>query len=162
MPLSIATATPWLEAGKDALRPSILAELQKSKRFELVLVTPEQLELWTGRKEWKADDALPEDFFQRLYRNAGNDAVLFCQLTGYHPYPPLEIGWKFTLVANTSPWKSIPGGEEKSEILREKGGFCGPRTKFSMLACQPLPTARSPTWPIMAEIKRLWPIPPAC
>ena len=41
---------------------------------------------------------MPPDFFGSLQRVYGCDAVLFCELTTYHAYPPLLIGWRMKLV----------------------------------------------------------------
>jgi len=123
LPLTVLVSTPWLEAGEETLYPVILTELQKARRFEVVTVTPEQLEQWTGRKAWKAGEALPEDFFQKIYRGAGTDAVLFSQLTHCQPYPPLELGWRFNLVANTSPTREVFPGPVAPDFLREHGGI---------------------------------------
>jgi hypothetical protein len=36
-------------------------ELGKTKKFELVAVTSEQMRIWTGRPAWRAEETLPAD-----------------------------------------------------------------------------------------------------
>ena len=61
------------------------AELEKTKRFDLVIISPEQLRQSTGQTAWRDEDALPPDFFNRLREACGCDAVFFTQLTRYYP-----------------------------------------------------------------------------
>jgi hypothetical protein len=98
LPLAATSATADLQAGIDTLEPLVYAELQKSKRFEVVLVTPMQMKQWTGQNLWRTDEQLPPDLLQRLSEATGCDAVLFCQLTRFQPYQPLAVGWKFSLI----------------------------------------------------------------
>ena len=48
------------------LEPLVYAELEKSKRFEVILVTRQQMKQWTGQKLWRTDEQLPPDFFERI------------------------------------------------------------------------------------------------
>ncbi len=98
LPLSAPPGTAWLESGVETLQPVVLTELAKTKRFDLVPVAPAQLADWTGQLVWTPDEPLPADFLKHLRAITGCDAILFCQLTRYHPYQPVAIGWKFTLV----------------------------------------------------------------
>lgn len=98
LPLTTTTSTALLAAGAEGLTTILQAELEKSGRFELALVTAEQLREWTGQTSWRADEQLPLNFLDRLREGTGCDAVLFCQLIRYQPYEPLAIGWKFSLV----------------------------------------------------------------
>jgi hypothetical protein len=52
----------------------------------------------TGRAAWSAQDVLPSDFLARLHTATGCDAVLFCRLSQYRPYPPMAVGWDLKLV----------------------------------------------------------------
>jgi hypothetical protein len=101
LPLTTSLPTESLLAGVDLLQPLVRAELEKTKRFELLIVSAEQLRQWTGHGSWKVDDQLPADFFDRLHDAGGCDAVFFTELTRYQAYPPLAVGWKLTLVQNT-------------------------------------------------------------
>jgi hypothetical protein len=76
----------------------LLEELIRTKKFEVVSVSPEILRRHTGRADWTGAEILPADFFSQLQREYGCDAVLFCQLTKFHAYAPLTIGWRMKLV----------------------------------------------------------------
>ena len=98
--LPIATTLPSqsLQAGIDMLQPLVYAELDKTKRFDLLIVSGKQMRELTGRAAWKSDDQLPADFFEKLREATDCDAVFFSELTRYQAYPPLAIGWKLALV----------------------------------------------------------------
>jgi hypothetical protein len=96
------------EAGVEALEPVLVSELEKTKRFEVVTVSHEQLRQWTGQSSWRADEALPHDFFDKLQKATGSDAVMFGQITRYQPYPPLVVGWKLNLAAKLAPDNAQP------------------------------------------------------
>lgn len=98
LPILIAGQDAVLENGRDALQPLYHSELIRAARFETVAVSPEQCRQWTGRSTWSGQETLPRDFFERLREMTGCDAVLFCQLTRYRPYPPVAIGWRMQLV----------------------------------------------------------------
>ena len=115
LPLTTTSSTPYLEAGVEALEPLVYSELEKTKRFEVIPVTPDQLKQWTGQTGWRTDEALPQDIFKKLAEATGCDAVLFCQLTRYQPYQPLAVGWKFSLVENIAD-ATAPSGM-KAQIL---------------------------------------------
>jgi hypothetical protein len=85
-------------AGADALDPVFVSELRKRKVFEVVSVSAERLRELTGEGAWSADQNLPADFFERLRRATGCDAVVFVNLTSFQAYPPLQVGWKVRLV----------------------------------------------------------------
>ncbi len=101
LPVTASVSSESVLAGIDLLQPLLHAELDKTKRFELLVVSAQQLREWTGRSDWKADEQLPADFFARLHEAADCDAVFFSQLTRYQAYPPLAVGWKLTLVQST-------------------------------------------------------------
>jgi hypothetical protein len=87
-----------LASGREALSPTLLAELTKAKRFEVVSVSRDELQHLSGQPELTADETLPANFLNTLQKKYGCDAVLFPELTDYHAYPPLAIGWRLTLV----------------------------------------------------------------
>jgi len=99
LPMTVLQSTEAFQAGVDSLQPLLGTELDKTKRFELIAVTPEELHRWTGQRIWRADEQLPPEFFDRLREETGCQAVLFDQLTRFQPYQPIEVGWKLTLVA---------------------------------------------------------------
>lgn len=86
-----------LVAGVDSLTAVITEELGKTKKFELVFVTPEQLRAWTGRSSWQAEETLPARLLENLHDQLDCDAVLFSRLTQYRAYPPLAVGFSFKL-----------------------------------------------------------------
>ena len=98
LPLAANPDQPETQAGQEALTPVLQSELLKTQRFEVVLLSPDQLQLWTGRLAWSTDQKLPPDFFKVLHEEAGVDAVLFGRLTIFRPYPPVAVGWRLTLV----------------------------------------------------------------
>jgi hypothetical protein len=100
LPMAPLLPTETFQAGVDSLQPLLRAELEKTKRFDVIVVTPEQLRRWTGQGVWKVEDQLPPDFFDRLQEETGCHAVFFNQLTRYQPYQPVAVGWKLTLVFN--------------------------------------------------------------
>jgi hypothetical protein len=100
LPMTTLQPTEAFQAGVDSLQPLLHAELEKAKRFEMIVVTPEQLQNWTGQRVWRADEQLPPDFFDRIREETGCQGVFFDQLTRYQPYQPVAVGWKMTLVYN--------------------------------------------------------------
>ncbi len=119
LPLTVTIATgsgDFLEAGVETLEPLLYAELEKSKRFEVIPVTQQQMKQWTGQFGWRADEQLPPDLLKRLSELTGCDAVLFCQLTRYQPYQPLAVGWKFSLVETHNAGATTPN-DFKARIL---------------------------------------------
>ena len=99
LPMMIAGQDAVLENGRDALQPIYHGELFRAARFEVIPVSTEQCRQWTGRGTWSGQETLPRDFFERLREMTGCDAVLFCQLTRYRPYPPVAVGWRAQLVS---------------------------------------------------------------
>ncbi len=100
LPMASQLPTETFLAGVESLQPLLQAELEKTKLFDVVVVTTEQMRRWTGQGVWKAEDQLPPDFFDRLQEETGCQAVFFNQLTRYQPYQPVAVGWKLTLVFN--------------------------------------------------------------
>jgi hypothetical protein len=98
LPITTVSSTEALVAGAQLMQPLVGAELEKTKRFDLVTVTSDQLRLWTGQSTWRDDEELPPNFFARLREQCGCDGVFFVQLNRYYPYSPVAIGWKLTLV----------------------------------------------------------------
>jgi hypothetical protein len=89
---------PSADQGRDALQPVLLSEIAKTTAFEMVAVDPGQLRAVTGRDTWSAQEVLPSDFLTRLQAATGCDAVLFCRLKQFRPYPPMAVGWDLRLV----------------------------------------------------------------
>lgn len=103
LPLGTLTHEPSMEFGRNALWPLLLGELGRSKLFELVIVSGDELRSLTGRDEWVPDDRLPSNLFEKLQGKLAVDAILFSQLTAYRPYEPVAIGWRLKLVDVNEP-----------------------------------------------------------
>ena len=103
LPLTAAGESTELEFGRASLEPVLFAELGRVNQFELVPITPEQLQRWTGRSSWTGEEKLPRDFFEKLRAAAGIDGVLLCRLTQYRAYEPLAIGWRIKLLDARNP-----------------------------------------------------------
>jgi hypothetical protein len=98
LPLMANERDSTLSDAREALEPLLMAELLKTKRFEVVSLKPAECRTATGRSGWTGEEALPANFFSALKQGAECDAVLFCQLTTFKGYAPLAIGWRMKLV----------------------------------------------------------------
>lgn len=98
LPLAANANAGDLPEGCDALTPVLWEQLVKSKKFEVVTVAADHLRSRTGRAAWTGTESLPADFLPYLRREYGCDAVLFSELTAYHGYAPMVIGWRLKLV----------------------------------------------------------------
>lgn len=98
LPIAPHGANNTIASGAEDLAAVLETELRKCAMFEVVSVSERQLQAWTGRGAWRADEALPQNFFARLRSETGCDAVLFPALTTFRPYPPLAIGLNLRLV----------------------------------------------------------------
>ena len=98
LPLAAAGQGADLPEGCDVLNSILQDELVKTKKFEVVAVSPEVLRHRTGHPAWTGAETLPPDFFGSLRRVYGCDAVLFAELTTFHAYAPLVVGWRLKLV----------------------------------------------------------------
>jgi hypothetical protein len=97
LPLAAETAGRDLPEGCVALTPVLMEQLIKTRKFEVVAVEASALRHATGQINWTGKEMLPPDFFAFLRREYGCDAVLFAELTTYHAYAPLAIGWRLKL-----------------------------------------------------------------
>jgi len=112
LPLACDGRRTDLAAGRDSLGPVLTAELVKAKKFEVVEVSSDELSRLTGRADWTGEEILPAGFLDSLKKEYGCDAVLFCQLTEFHAYPPLAVGWRLRLVAVRGQ-KTLWAGDEQ-------------------------------------------------
>ncbi|RRJ97217.1 hypothetical protein Ga0100231_020300 [Opitutaceae bacterium TAV4] len=79
--------------------PIWLAALQHTQRAEFVPVSRDQIAyLAQGRRSVDSTSVLPAVFFEKILSITGADAVIFCDLTGVTPYPPLAIGLRAKLI----------------------------------------------------------------
>jgi hypothetical protein len=122
LPVACEEAGPVSPDSCEALGPVLLDELTRTKKFEVVSVSPEILRRRTGRADWTGAETLPADFFGVLQRQYGCDAVLFCELTTFRAYAPLTIGWRLKMVdAHTR--QIIWAADEVVEASRRTGNF---------------------------------------
>ena len=98
LPLACDAKRADLAAGREELQSVLVAELIKTKKFEVVEISPEEMERLTGQPGWTGAEILPADFLDALNKACGCDAVMFCELTEFRPYPPLAVGWRLKLV----------------------------------------------------------------
>ena len=98
LPFSTELADWQAQNGRMELEPVLLRELGKLNRFELTLVTPQQLQLWTGRASWLPGEALPQGLLDRLRKDLACDAALFTHLQHYQAYRPIVLGWNMKLL----------------------------------------------------------------
>lgn len=98
LPLAHEDSQAELSGGCEMLYPVLQSELVKTKRFEVIPASPETIQGLTGQSSWTGTEILPADFFGSMQRVYGCDAVLFCELSAFHAYPPLMIGWRMKLV----------------------------------------------------------------
>lgn len=98
LPATCDAAQSDVQSGRDVLNAVIAEEFGKTKKFEIVTVSPEQLRAWTGRSNWRAEETLPANLLKLLRTELACDAVLFSRLTQYRAYPPLAVGFSFKLI----------------------------------------------------------------
>jgi hypothetical protein len=100
--LPLAVPHQELQAGRETLEPVIPEELGKTHRFEVVRVTPQQLQSWVGRASLTTAEVIPSQLLTNLIDKLGCDAVLFPELTQFRAYPPVVVGWNLKLVETRS------------------------------------------------------------
>ena len=98
LPITAETTGSDLPEGCETLTPVLWEQLVKTKKFEVVAVDAATLRRRTGLVNWTGAENLPPDFFAFLRREYGCDGVLFAELTTYHAYAPLAVGWRLKLV----------------------------------------------------------------
>jgi hypothetical protein len=82
-----------------ALDPVFLTALQQEKRFEVVTLSRTECRRRYGAEALSAATTLPHDLFETLKRDFAADAVLFVDLTAYHPYKPITMGLRGKLAS---------------------------------------------------------------
>jgi hypothetical protein len=98
LPMACAASRTDLADGCETLDSVFVTEMGKTKKFEVVTVTPEALRKSTGRPGWTGTETLPQTFFESLRDSCGCDAVMFSELTAFSAYPPLRVGLRLKLV----------------------------------------------------------------
>lgn len=132
-----------LSEGRAVLQPVLLAELMKTKKFEVVTPDAAVLKNRTCCVEWADDQALPADLFTILRQTSGCDAVLFARLTVFRPYPPLAVGWRLRLVdaqSRRTIWSAdevfddgqpdVQNGARRHQLTGERDSYRAPDEWF--------------------------------
>jgi hypothetical protein len=137
LPMAAETAGSDLPAGCAALTPVLWEQLIKTKKFEVVAVDAATLRRRTGQVNWTGAENLPPDFFAFLRREYGCDGVLFAELTTYHTYAPLAVGWRLKLV-DTRTGQIVWSADElfdatRREVARAAQQFERPRPRLPFL-----------------------------
>jgi hypothetical protein len=157
-------------AERELLGAALESELAKTGSFELVRVSADELEVWTGQRAWPATAALPVPLETHLRDQLGCDGFLLPEVTQYRAYPPLALGWNLKLVdlhsgkiiwaademfdagqtevANSARryrlrHSQVPGAVEDSRfVLLSPDAFCHYTAEalFETLPVRPLPT----------------------
>ena len=100
LPLTAEHSEPGSISGLQTLEPILRTELGKAGRFEIVNISPADLQKWTGKERWDSQQTLPPDLLKKIEENTGADGVIFVRLSRYHAYPPMVIGWRMALASN--------------------------------------------------------------
>jgi hypothetical protein len=95
LPVHGGTVTEGESAG--ALDPVVVAGLQRQLRFEVVTISRDDCRALFGAESFGSTDALPHGMLEKIAAKYAVDAVLFTDLTVYHPYRPLAIGLRSKL-----------------------------------------------------------------
>jgi hypothetical protein len=82
-----------------ALDEVVLAALQRQNRFEIVPFARDECRRRYLSDALSASGALPADLLDSLKREHAADAVVFVDLTVYHAYKPLALGFRGKLAA---------------------------------------------------------------
>ncbi len=97
LPLWCGPTTPSDSAA--ALDEVVVAALQAENRFEVVALSREECRRRFRVEALASSAALPVDLLPALKREFGADAVLFVDLTVFHAYKPLALGFRAKLAA---------------------------------------------------------------
>lgn len=98
VPIAVNVKDSGVEAGRDAFQPILVSELVKTKDFELVNISSEQLRQWGWNDSTSDLEKLPTHVLREMRDATGCDGVLFSRLTTYRAYTPLAVGWNLKLV----------------------------------------------------------------
>ena len=98
LPIAARPESGVAEEGRANLSEVLREELRRTAYFDFVFVEESDMERWTGRRTWRYSDELPELFMDEIRLRTGCDAVLFVELAGYQPFPPVSMSWKLSIV----------------------------------------------------------------
>ncbi len=86
----------------DSMTSLFEEELRKQQRFEVISVSPANLQRWFGRPRILATESVPADLLSHIKTNLLADGILFVRVHSYRPYPPISIGWDLKLVTTST------------------------------------------------------------
>jgi len=95
-------SSEWDHVDLTGLQRAFAAELGKHDQFEVVMVSPERVHRIFGIDQITSVEPIAADEFETLVREVGADAILFTDLTAYHPYRPIVMGVRCKLVETAS------------------------------------------------------------
>lgn len=98
LPMMVPENDGSLLEGRQSLETVLLAELSKTRKFEVCPISSESVAHYSGKLSWAADEELPAQFFDWVRQVSACDAVLFTRLTEFRGYAPLAVGWQMRLV----------------------------------------------------------------
>jgi hypothetical protein len=96
LPMQVPSHVP--DEALEVLEPVLQENLLRVTIAEWRFLTGEELRRVTGQRSWTPEERLPKDLMATLKDRYGCDAILFSQLTRYHPFSPVTLGWRFKLV----------------------------------------------------------------
>ena len=91
-------AHPSGETTVAAIDEAFVYSFTRSARFEIIPITRDQLQLWTGSTPVSVTEPLPASLFAEVRARTAADAVLLADITHFSPYPPLALGLRARLV----------------------------------------------------------------
>lgn len=95
-PEESATGASW--KATQLVHRGLVEEIRAGVPFETVVPRTPQNRPLEGSPVLRTTDAIPSNLLQEVHQQTDADAVLFSSVTAFHPYPPLLVGVKATLV----------------------------------------------------------------
>jgi len=77
-------------------------ELRKTTLFEVISINRDQLESLGGIRQLSPKQPMSVELYEKLTHQLGADAVLYSELSAYHPYRPLCMGLSVQLIDSDS------------------------------------------------------------
>ena len=130
LPVTVASGrerSSVMTSGREMVNRSLGVEIQRTGVVKPVTITPDQLEMLTGRMRWRSGDALPEDMLKNFAERTPVQAILFSEVTEYDPYRKPALGLRFHMVDvrnGETIWQMdhlFQGHEESAGTRKKKG-----------------------------------------
>ena len=99
MPI-VASPSLGVQTSLDGIRTALIGELLKAKRFEVIVLTNDDVRSWAGGHELTSLDSWPESLRDAL-KERQVDGVMLIELTSLKGFPPLQMGLKGRLTGLT-------------------------------------------------------------